>query len=201
MKIPSLQKRYGHRGVALLRIAVLEVLYLAKKNGKCMGGAEIGRRAGIFREPGWAIKQGNDLIVWGILNSLVKDGYLEKCTQQEGKQKGKPGWALTEQMFSQRDREVNEIPSWGGDKRIIEIYRIKQWGFCPGCLSVLPNRPDIDHILPKSKGGDDTPENKQLLCPNCNRRRGNKSYNDFLADKMKDGTKFTDYTPDDEIGD
>ena len=197
MKIPSLHKRFGHRGVALLRIAVLEVLYLARKGKRCIGGAEIGKRAGIFRKPGWAAKSANDYIVWGIINSLAKDGYLDKCTQANGRS----GWTLTEEMFKQRDLEVNDIPTWGGDSRIIDAYRVKQWGFCPGCLSVLPQRPDIDHKQPKSKGGTDDPENKQLLCPNCNRSRGNRSFNDFLIEKEKDGTKFTDYIPDDEIGD
>lgn len=51
MSVPVLEQRFGHRGVAMLRIAVLEVLYEARKNGECIGAAEIGRRAGIFREP------------------------------------------------------------------------------------------------------------------------------------------------------
>ena len=76
MTIPPLAQRHGHRGVAHLRVAVLEVLYEAKKNGECVGGAEIGRWAGIFREGGYAQKQGNDAIVWGVLSSLVKDALL-----------------------------------------------------------------------------------------------------------------------------
>lgn len=77
MSVPVLEQRFGHRGVAMLRIAVLEVLYEARKNGECIGAAEIGRRAGIFREPGLAQKQGNDYIVWGVLNSLAKDELLD----------------------------------------------------------------------------------------------------------------------------
>jgi len=33
---------------------------------------------------------------------------------------------------------------------------------------------EIDHILPKSKGGGDYYENYQLLCANCNRIKGNR---------------------------
>ena len=33
---------------------------------------------------------------------------------------------------------------------------------------------EIDHIIPKSKGGGDYYENYQLLCANCNRIKGNR---------------------------
>ena len=95
MTIPPLEKRHGHRGVAHLRVAVLEVLYAAKKSGECIGSAEISRRAGIFRESGYAQKAGNDSIVWGVLSSLVKDGLLDKCTQNNGN----AGWELTAPAF------------------------------------------------------------------------------------------------------
>lgn len=192
MRVPPLEVRHGFRGVAHLRVAVMEVLYAAKKNGECLGAADIGRRAGIFREAGYAVKQGNDYIVTGVLSSLVKDNLLTKCLQANGR----PGWELTDATFNARDQEVAEVPDWGGDKRIINAYRIKQWGFCPGCLAVLPKRPDVDHVRAKADGGDDGADNKQLLCPNCNRRRGAKPFNEFLADRLADGTPWTDYDPD-----
>ncbi len=191
MSVPPLERRHGHRGVAHLRVAVMEVLYAAKKKGECIGAAEIGRRAGIFREPGYAVKQGNDYIVTGVLNSLVKDRLLTKCTQANGR----PGWELTDTAFKRRDQEVGEVPDWGGDKRIIAAYRLKQWGFCPGCLAVLPERPDIDHIEPTSRGGSDEAGNKQLLCPSCNRGRGAKPFTEFLAERLDDGNEWTDYQP------
>lgn len=188
---PPIEKRHGARGVAHLRVAVLEVLYRAGKQGECLGAAEIGRRAGIFAEAGYASRQGNDYIVWGVLNSLVRDRLLDKCKQS----KGRPGWCLTQEAFAKRDREVAETPDWGGDKRIIEAYRIKQWGFCPGCLAVLPERPDVDHVRARKAGGSDDASNKQLLCPNCNRRRGAMPFDEFVLARLADGNEWTDYGP------
>ncbi len=192
MSVPPLAKRHGHRGVAHLRVAVLEVLYEAAKKQECIGAAEIGGRAGIFREPRYARKQGNDDIVWGVLSSLVKDGLLDKCVQTNNRN----GWKLTGRAFDQRHAEVGDIPDWGGDKRIIDAYRLRQWGFCPGCLAVLPERPDVDHIRAKAVGGSDEAENKQLLCPNCNRRRGAKPFLQFVEERLSDGNEWTDYVPD-----
>lgn len=196
MAIPPIAKRHGHRGVAHLRVAALEVLYEAYKEDECLGAAEIGRRAGIFREPGYASKQGNDHIVWGILNSLVKDDLVTKCVQRITKTGKKiKGWKLTDDTFEQRNKEVTKVPDWGGDKRIIKAYRKKQWNFCVGCLAVLPKKPDVDHIRAKSKGGADTADNKQLLCPNCNRRRGAKPFEEFVKERLSDGDEDTDYVP------
>lgn len=181
-----------------MRVAVLEVLYRAKKARECLGAAAIGRRAGIFRSPGYATRQGNDHIVWGILNSLVKDNLLTKCPQNPEKSEALDGWALTDGAFARRDEVVTEVPEWGGDERIIEAYRLKQWGFCPGCLAVLPKRPDVDHIKARARGGQDTADNKQLLCPNCNRRRGAKPFEEFVAERLADGDGTTDYVPDAE---
>ena len=195
MSVHNLAQRYSHRGVALLRVAVLEVLYEAKKGGECLGAAEISRRAGIFREAGYAQAAGNDSIVWGVLSSLVKDSMLDKCSQASGSDK-LDGWELTDTTFRQRDQQVSAQPDWGGNKRIIEAYRLKQWGFCPACLAVLPKRPDVDHITAKAKGGSDDATNKQLLCPNCNRRRGDKAFEEFVAERLADGDEWTDYIPD-----
>ncbi|MCY4055554.1 MAG: HNH endonuclease [Cyanobacteria bacterium MAG CAR4_bin_6] len=45
-----------------------------------------------------------------------------------------------------------------------------------GCNTHFPFRVmDVDHVLPRSKGGTDHPDNLQLLCSGCNRSKGGKT--------------------------
>ena len=43
------------------------------------------------------------------------------------------------------------------------------------------NSATIDHKIPKSKGGTNAPENLVLACNGCNNLKGNRSYDDFIA--------------------
>ena len=53
---------------------------------------------------------------------------------------------------------------------------------CAGCGEQLNiKHMEIDHIIPKSKGGANILTNFQLLCGNCNKKKGNKS--DYLFKK------------------
>lgn len=50
------------------------------------------------------------------------------------------------------------------------------WYTCVHCGRKLrKDSVEIDHILPRSKGGENTPENLQCLCKYCNRSKGNKT--------------------------
>jgi diadenosine tetraphosphate (Ap4A) HIT family hydrolase len=55
-------------------------------------------------------------------------------------------------------------------------------GRCALCGATKNERPlDVDHIIPRSRGGKTLPENLQLLCSKCNRTKGNKDDTDFRA--------------------
>jgi hypothetical protein len=50
----------------------------------------------------------------------------------------------------------------------------KQNGVCPLCTEHFAiNEMEGDHITPWSEGGHTAPDNIQMLCKNCNRRKGN----------------------------
>ena len=58
----------------------------------------------------------------------------------------------------------------------------EQEGVCAGCETHFPFRVmDVDHILPRSRGGTDHPDNLQLLCSGCNRSKGGKTMAEWRA--------------------
>ena len=58
----------------------------------------------------------------------------------------------------------------------------RQEGKCAGCGVLFPFRNmTVDHIIPKSKGGQDNEENLQLLCGACNSMKGNRDMAYLLA--------------------
>lgn len=51
---------------------------------------------------------------------------------------------------------------------------------CPLChvrltwdAGLLPSSPEADHIVPHSRGGNDSLENIQIICRKCNQKKGN----------------------------
>ncbi len=62
-----------------------------------------------------------------------------------------------------------------------KLYR-KQEGFCAGCGKKFDEENlEIDHIIPKSKGGGSHYENLHLFCGNCNRLKGNRPMEYFVT--------------------
>lgn len=62
-------------------------------------------------------------------------------------------------------------------KELFEIQRGK-CVYCEKCL--VEYNYHVDHIMPVRLGGRNSKENLQLLCPNCNMRKGGKHPEEFL---------------------
>ena len=59
---------------------------------------------------------------------------------------------------------------------------------CNGCGMLFPFRNmTIDHIIPRSKGGTDDPDNLQLLCGACNSTKGNRTQDELIASLREQG--------------
>ena len=75
-----------------------------------------------------------------------------------------------------------EKPSLPIKQKIFE----EQEGLCNGCKEkILIKNFEIDHIIPKSKGGGDYYENYQLLCGHCNKLKNNNPMK-YLMAKLND---------------
>ena len=58
----------------------------------------------------------------------------------------------------------------------------EQEGVCVGCDTHFPFRVmEVDHILPRVKGGTDLADNLQLLCSGCNRSKGGRTMAEWRA--------------------
>ena len=75
--------------------------------------------------------------------------------------------------------DMGELPNYRTHRH--RLYG-EQEGVCAGCETHFPFRVmDVDHILPKSRGGTDHLDNLQLLCSGCNRSKGNKTMAEWRA--------------------
>ena len=58
----------------------------------------------------------------------------------------------------------------------------QQEGECAGCRMDFPFKIfEVDHIIPQAKGGTDHLDNLQLLCPHCNRVKGDRPQEYLMA--------------------
>jgi ATP adenylyltransferase len=63
------------------------------------------------------------------------------------------------------------------------IVLARSGGRCALCGATKKERPlDVDHIVPRSRGGKNTIENLQVLCSKCNRSKRDKDATDFRDD-------------------
>ncbi len=80
--------------------------------------------------------------------------------------------------FPQRT-DLGKLPHYKTHKHT--LFGIQE-GICAGCETMYEFRNfTIDHIVPRSKGGSDHIDNLQLLCGNCNSKKGIRSQEEFLA--------------------
>ena len=75
--------------------------------------------------------------------------------------------------------DLGKLPNYRTHKH--RLYG-EQEGVCKGCDTHFPFKVmEVDHILPRSKGGSDHYENLQLLCTHCNKSKGSKTMAEWRA--------------------
>jgi 5-methylcytosine-specific restriction endonuclease McrA len=96
----------------------------------------------------------------------------EKCTQYTKlwQQKNRPKMVEKWRRHKAKRRAISGTPS----PRIIERLMQYQRGLCACCGEKLANNFHLDHILPIALGGTSEDFNLQLLCAECNIKKGAK---------------------------
>ena len=100
----------------------------------------------------------------------------ERIAEDRGKMPWGGATALTE---APKRTDLGKLPNYRTHRH--RLYG-EQEGVCAGCDTHFPFRVmDADHILPRSRGGNDHPDNLQLLCSGCNRSKGGKTMAEWRA--------------------
>ena len=80
--------------------------------------------------------------------------------------------------------DIGQIISYNDAKNKRRLYG-EQGGSCMGCREHFrPQNLEVDHIIPRSKGGTDHLDNLQLLCGHCNRVKGDRGM-EYLRVKLQ----------------
>lgn len=124
-----------------------------------------------------------------------REAQLEYCRARYIKNMQDPAWLAKERerkrmehikhperkrsaVRRRRARAANAQGSHNANdiKRILE----SQGGVCVYCKSSLDDGYEVDHVVPLSRGGSNSPENLQCLCPSCNGSKWARTHEEFL---------------------
>ena len=81
--------------------------------------------------------------------------------------------------------DVGQVPHYRTQKHT--LFGLQE-GICNGCRVAFPFRNfTVDHIISRSRGGTDHPDNLQLLCAACNSLKGNRTQPELIAGLRRQG--------------
>ena len=128
------------------------------------------------------IKDGNKIVGYELngFGDLLPDEVNQLIELLQGKLDTKHDSSLYEHRYSGRE-------ALSGSIRYNVLTRAKHR--CELCGISADLKPlDVDHIVPRSKGGSDDESNLQALCYTCNRSKNNKDDSDFrgIADSYSE---------------
>ena len=92
---------------------------------------------------------------------------------------------LTHRTDIPKRTDVGRVPHYRTQKHT--LFGLQE-GICNGCRVAFPFRNfTVDHIIPRSRGGTDHPDNLQLLCGACNSLKGNRTQPELIAELRRQG--------------
>ena len=111
--------------------------------------------------------------------TLVRQRLLKDVGVGSEEQPHFTGWQVTHRTDIPQRTDLGPLPHYTMHK---DTLYGRQQGNCAGCQVHFQHRNlTVDHIIPRTKGGTDHPENLQLLCGACNSMKGNKPHEYLIA--------------------
>jgi len=106
---------------------------------------------------------------------------------------------------TQAMRKGRRLPNWAyqrgelyGEENVKMYVRARDKYTCQYCGEIMPKRLEVDHIVPRSKGGPTTPDNLVVSCHDCNQRKGNMTAAEFgkpeVQKRVKKSLRYAAHT-------
>lgn len=114
------------------------------------------------------------------ISERAADLVVERISENQG--------SLFKDIIHRRDipqrTDLGPLPRYNSSENKIWLYGTQK-GICGGCQEHFKiQHLEVDHVIAKSKGGTDHVDNLQLLCGNCNRRKGNRGMS-YLRERLR----------------
>ena len=107
---------------------------------------------------------------------------VELVVNRIKKAKGLWGEIVARETLPRRTDKGDELNVAGRREYKQTLYG-NNGGCCEGCgMHYMPSILEMDHIIPKSKGGTDHADNFQLLCGPCNKLKRDRSHAHLVAE-------------------
>lgn len=103
-----------------------------------------------------------------------------KTCHKSWREKNPEAWAKNQRIVSANRRARQKKAEGSHTVKDIRAIYDRQEGECVFCRKNLISGYEVDHIMPLCKGGSNWPDNLQLLCQICNRRKGAFTMREFI---------------------
>lgn len=89
---------------------------------------------------------------------------------------------VQEHLARNRNRKAQKRDAAGSHTAadILDIYKTQK-GKCRWCGVEVGSDFHVDHVVPLSRGGSDSPENLAVACPDCNRHKHNAMPDEWVS--------------------